>query len=199
MRYTTSFDLKKRRSLSFVRVIFVLVALTCFLLSACDTIPGINNNGNNSGVNNGNNSPSNSCNGVNNCNNYSAPSSDGQPISGGNQNTGSNQQPITSSGGCFGGRNYQLPSTLSGNVYFRVEFNTNGTWPEYETWLSPGTWNVKPGINGWVWEFPTSCTTEELRADSISSHNRRMAQTQNASGSVLEPTNPIVTSAFTHQ
>jgi hypothetical protein len=102
--------------------------------------------------------------------------------------------------GCFGGKNFQLGSTLSdSNVYYRVEFNTNGTWPEYESWLSPGNYTISSGVGGWVWEFPASCTADQLRADANSTHNRRMSQTQGGSGSVLEPNDPIVTAAFSKQ
>jgi hypothetical protein len=122
------------------------------------------------------------------------------PGTGGNT-PGTNPTPIPTTPptgqGCVGGKNFQLGSSLSdSNVYYRVEFNTNGTWPEYESWLSPGTYNITSGVGGWVWEFPTSCTTAQLQADANSSHNRRTSQ-PGFSGSVLEPNNPIVTSAFT--
>lgn len=95
---------------------------------------------------------------------------------------------------------HQIQDKLSdGNVYYRVEFNTTGTWPEYESWLSPGTYSVPGNVNGFVWDFPTSCTTDQLRMDANSSHRRRMHDNPGASGSVLEPTNPIVTQSFIKQ
>src|SRR5947209_5461560 len=58
---------------------------------------------------------------------------------------GPTQAPSTD-GGCFGGKNYQMPRVLSGNVYFRVEFYIYPN-PEHESWLSPGTWKVVDGVD----------------------------------------------------
>lgn len=118
------------------------------------------------------------------------------PVTAPNSNGNGN----TTSQACLGSNGHQLGSTLSdSNVYYREEFNTTGTWPEYESWLSPGTYSVSGGVNGFVWDFPASCTADQLRADANTSHNNRMNKNPGATGSVLEPNDPIVTSAFSKQ
>lgn len=200
--YYSSLGTRKLNNFASIPVLLLLLLLSLTLLTACNA-SDTNGNGNNNGAGNGN---SGNCNGVNNCNNgnggggivvpQNTPFDNSQPTTTSNQSSGTT--PITSSGGgCFGGNNYQLPSTLSGNVYFRVEFYFPGG-PEYESWLSPGTWKVTPGVNGWVWKFPTGCTADELRADAIAAHNRRVANGANNAGE-LEPSDSRVTSAFAQQ
>lgn len=82
-------------------------------------------------------------------------------------------------------------------MYFRIEFYTQGN-PEYESWLSPGTWKVSSGVNGWVWEFPSTCSTNDLKADANAAYSRRHAAGANAGG-VLDPSDPRVTSSFAKQ